>query len=301
MNDSLKGKVVVVAGAGGGIGAAVSKRLAEEGADLSLVNRENDRFQSVLQYVRSLSPRAVGTPAELTTFGEWQRIIASTLHAFGRIDGLVNCLGANRAGHFCETTPVEIEAMVRANILSVAFGVRAVLPRMSAQHGGRIVVIGSMGGYFPVPHEALYSAMKFAVRGLCLSLYNELRPGGVTVTVISPGPVRTRMLDEEAKHETANLTFFSTPIPPEEVAGAVCRALLRPCREIVLPAVSGKLAMLGAAFPGLIGRITPWMETIGRYNRRRYARGMRSTDPAQGKRRRDIQPPKDDPGSDDSA
>jgi short-subunit dehydrogenase len=282
MNDSLKGKVVVVAGAGGGIGAAVSKRLAEEGVDLSLVNRENDRFRSVLHQVRSLNPRSIGTPAELTSFDEWQRIVASTIRAFGRVDGLVNCIGANRPGHFSDTTPGEIEEMVRANIISVAFGARAVLPRMSAQHGGRIVVIGSMGGYVPVPHEALYGSMKFAVRGLCLSLYNELRPSGVTVTVISPGPVRTRMLNEEAKHETANLTFFSTPIPPEEVACAVCRALLRPCREIVLPALSGKLAMLGAAFPGLIGRITPWLETIGKNNRLRYARGMGKMDPAQG-------------------
>jgi len=142
-----------------------------------------------------------------------------------------------------------------------------------------------MGGYFPVPYEALYSAMKFAVRGLCLSLYNELLPNGVTVTIISPGPVRTRMLDEEAEHEMANLTFFSTPIPPEKVARAVCRALLRPCREIVLPPGSGKLAMIGAAFPNLIGLITPWMQTIGKCNRQRYARVMKSEEPAQ---KRDV-------------
>ena len=141
---------------------------------------------------------------------------------------------------------------------------------MLAQKHGRIINVGSLGGIVPMPFETLYSAAKFAVRGFTLSLQEELRGTGVSVSLISVGSVRTNMLDAEARDDHSTISFVNRPLDPLRVATAVWSNILKPKREVILPAVTGRLSFLLNMFSGLRSLAWPVLNFVGRRNLTRY-------------------------------
>jgi short-subunit dehydrogenase len=172
-----------------------------------VAGREKESLARVLQEVRRTSPQSISVTGDFCSLHAWDELVEAVEKKFQRIDVLVNCIGAIVPGTLETVSEEDIQRVISTNIISVVNGVKAVLPIMRRQGKGQIINVGSLGGILPMPFETLYSATKFAVRGLSLSLSEELKGTGIAVSLISPGPVRTKMLDLEATDDFSTITF----------------------------------------------------------------------------------------------
>lgn len=195
---NLKNKVVVVTGAGSGMGRAYAKVYAEAGARLAL----NDYDAASLAETVALHGRAdtvsaafdVGDRAALFAFAE------QVLQAFGQVDIVINNAGV--MGGFkpiWELTPTDFERTLRINLNGVIHGTQAFLPAMLKAQSGQIVNVSSIFGLVGAPNHGDYSASKFAVRGFTEALMTELQETGVTAHLVHPGGIATNiaMVDGE--------------------------------------------------------------------------------------------------------
>lgn len=276
----LNNKVIVVAGGTGGIGSATCRLLAAQGAIIIVVNRKNGRFEGLMSELEAVSPNSLSIETDLCSPGAWNELIDKVLLKFHRIDVLVNCIGTIVPGTLERLQERDIQNMIQSNFVNTVNGAKAVIPVMRRQGYGHIINVGSLGGIVPMPFEAVYSATKFAVRGLSLSLSEELKDLGLFVSVISCGPVRTKMLDLEAQDERSTTAFVLKPLEPAKVAKAILKLIKRPQREVVLPKMTGKLAILFSLFPGCGGGLFPFVNIIGRKRQKIYRRFMSPEIPA---------------------
>jgi len=258
---NLEGRVALVTGGYGGIGAAVARALARSGAALVLTGRDEAALSKV-----DLGPgeaRALRLPLDVRDPAAWEAAVRRVLAERGRIDVLVNVAGVLAVSPLESMPAGEVERQVRVNLLGAAFGCRAVIPAMRPRGEGAIVNVASLGGIVPMPFESIYCSTKHALRGLSFALRAELAGSGIQVSVVSPDSVETPQLREELRHDQASLSFASAPLPPERVAEAVLRAIRTGRPEILLPAASGLAARLLAAFPGLLLRLLPLLRRMG--------------------------------------
>jgi len=267
---SLKNKVIIVAGGAGGIGSETCKLLASGGAIIILAGRPNTRIPRLARELKKLNHRSTSIETDLRTATGWDALVQQVSRQYHRIDCLVNCMGMIVPGALDTLTDPEIENVISTNFKGIVEGVRAVLPAMKRQKEGCIVNVGSLGGIVPMSCEAIYSATKFAVRGFTLSMSEELRDTGIDVSLVSPGPVRTRMLDTEANDDRSTISFVNRPLKPEEVASAILSVILKPRKEIILPKISGTFALLLSLFPGLSGLLFRVLDHIGKLKLRTY-------------------------------
>lgn len=256
---------IVVTGAFGGIGDAVCTMLARRGREVVRVGRR-------------LPPRpeppggtgAIDVQADLTTAGGWEAVRSAASADRRTITGLVHCAGALVPGDFPNHSPADLRSMLDDNVLSLMLGFRALLPGMIRRGHGRLVVVGSLGGIVPMPHGAVYASTKFAVRGFVLSMAGELRGTGVAVSLLSCGPVDTRMLRREAL-ERGPISFVNPPLPPAGVAEAVEELLAHPRDELIVPRSHALLTPIVGAYARLFRGLYPLAATLGRSRKRRYA------------------------------
>jgi short-subunit dehydrogenase len=270
--QNLTNRVVIVTGGSGGIGSATCRLLAAQGATIIVAGRQNGSLSRILQDVRRKSPESISIAGDFCCLRSWNELVETVEKKFHRIDVLVNCIGVIVPGAIETMNEEDIQRVISSNIISVINGVKAVLPIMRRERNGRIINVGSLGGILPMPFEALYSATKFAVRGLSLSLSEELKGTGVTVSLISPGPVKTKMLDLEATDDLSTITFVEKPLHPNKVAEAILSVIRRPKREITLPRISTKIAKVVGLSSGLFGFCYPFLSFLGRLGLQRYRR-----------------------------
>jgi short-subunit dehydrogenase len=282
MNDhrKLQDRVVVVTGADGGIGRAVCQLLAREGATLLAVARRR-ASRELEDTIQSASGKSFIIEADLEKAESWNNVVIAAQTRFRTIDTLVNCIGITNPKTFLELSQKEIDKLVATNFGATVCGIAAILPTMLRQKSGHIITIGSLGGIVPTPGDALYSATKFAVRGLCFSLYEEMKQHGIDVSVISPGPVETKMLDLVAAGGHSKLTFVYRPLDPENVARAVLRVIEHPRREVILPRKAAWIALLVNHFPKAFDVLHPLLKVLGGVGIRRYRKNHRLTIPTQ--------------------
>ena len=175
--------VALVTGASSGIGRATARLLAAEGF-------------TVFGASRTPHPDAQGYRAltlDVRSDTLVRAAVRSALDEAGRIDVLVNSAGALQAGAIEENSVADVQAQFDTNVFGMLRLIRAVLPVMRAQGGGRIVNVGSVFGIVAPPGVGIYAASKFAVEGLTEALRDEVRPFGIHVSVVEPAWVRTRL------------------------------------------------------------------------------------------------------------
>ncbi len=262
--NNLENEVLLVTGGGGGIGTEVCRLMASVGATIVSVEHEGG---PVIK-----APVAHTLTADLADITEWEEVTEIVLDLFGRIDGLVHCVGTLIPGTLLSLSSAEIRKMIGGNFLSYLYGIRAVAPVMIRQGRGRIITVGSLGGIVPMPYEALYSAAKFAVRGLSLSVGEELRAQGVSVSLISAGSVETSMLDREADDEDSFQAFLTRPLRAADIAQAVLHMFLKPRPEVRLPRVTGISSSLISLAPRFFSLVYRLLRPIGNRRRRNYLR-----------------------------
>jgi 3alpha(or 20beta)-hydroxysteroid dehydrogenase len=219
----LAGKVAIITGAGGGIGAAAARRFAEEGAALLLSDANAQRAGLLAQ---ELGDRAHARAHDVTSESDWEAVIEWALELHGRIDVLLNNAGVFLAATLADTSLQEFRSVMDVNVVGVFLGMRAVAPVMREQRAGSIVNVSSVAGLTGGPLLSAYSASKWAVRGITKVVARELAPFGVRVNSLHPGQIDTDMNTRQRERTPELIDKLIRGIPlrrigtPEELAHA---------------------------------------------------------------------------------
>ncbi|GAA1839927.1 SDR family NAD(P)-dependent oxidoreductase [Pseudonocardia ailaonensis] len=215
-------KVALVTGGGSGIGAAVVRSLAAEGARVAVVDRDLARAEEVAGDL----PHAVAVAADVADPDQARRMVAAAVEAFGSLDVAVNCAGVG-AGGTAPTAEIEPEtwAAVRSvNLDGVFFSMRAEIPAILAAGGGAIVTVASIMGLVAHTGSAAYVAAKHGVLGLTKAAALDYATHGIRINAVAPGYVRTPLLGSQSDEYLGALAErhpVQRIATPEEVAAVV--------------------------------------------------------------------------------
>lgn len=191
---SLEGKTAIITGASSGIGAAIAKQLAANGADVVLAARRQQQLDELAQEINAGGKgRALAAAADVSNQQEVAALAAEAVKQFGQIDIYVNNAGQMLSADVSSGEVEQWERMIDVNIKGVLYGIHEVLPKMTRRGSGHIINIASVSGLEVTKKSTVYSATKFAVRAISAGLEKELARTGVRVTNISPGMVDTRL------------------------------------------------------------------------------------------------------------
>jgi 3-oxoacyl-[acyl-carrier protein] reductase len=193
MSKKLEGKTALVTGGSRGIGAAIARRLAADGARVAITySRGADTAASVVKAIESAGGKAVAIQADATDPKAVQAAVDKTVSTLGPLDILVNNAGTAIPKKFEETTLDELDQVINLNIRGVLIATQAALKQMNA--GGRIISIGScVGERMMTPGLVPYSATKSAIRMFTQGLSREVGDRGITVNNVQPGPIDTEL------------------------------------------------------------------------------------------------------------
>ncbi len=219
----LEGKVALVTGASGGIGAAVARRLQEAGASVGLLSRRGGDLGL---------ERAIGLGCDVRDRAAVAAAADTVVERFGRLDVVVANAGVGAYGPFLELEPQRLEAMIDVNLKGTLYTAAATLPHLIEAGEGDFVSLASVAGLRAFPGEAVYNASKFGQLGFTRALDHELRERGVRATCVCPGGVKTGFAigagREEGDPELEGM------LTADEVAEVVLFTVTRPRRMRIL-------------------------------------------------------------------
>ena len=231
MTDNIAGKIIVITGASSGMGAAAARHLAGKGAAVVLGARRGNRIEALAAEITQAGGRATAVTTDVTKAEDVQRLVDTAVETFGRIDVLINNAGVMPLSPLERRKIAEWDQMIDVNVKGVLYGIAAALPHMIEQKSGHIINLSSVAGHKLFGGSAVYSATKFAVRALSEGLRQEMAAYNIRTTIISPGAVKTELLDHisEKDVQQANQDYVGeVGLPPETFARLVAFAINEP-------------------------------------------------------------------------
>ncbi|MDA0661506.1 MAG: SDR family NAD(P)-dependent oxidoreductase [Proteobacteria bacterium] len=187
----LQGKSALVTGAGGGLGGAIARRFAAEGASVLCSDRDLPKAEATVAAIAKAGGTASAFPADVAVAADCEAQVAETVSRYCRIDIAVNNAGIGLHRLALDTSLEDWERVLRINLTGSFLTAQAAARRMVAQESGRIIQIGSISGQRGNMGGVAYGASKAAVMHLCKVLAVELSGKGVMVNAIAPGPIET--------------------------------------------------------------------------------------------------------------
>lgn len=282
---SLRGKVVLITGGSRGLGLVMARQLVAEGADVAILSRDREELDRAFDELARSDARVLAMTCDITVREQAEAAVAEVLKRRGRIDVLINNAGVITVGPVETMTMADYELAMRTHFWGPLYFIRAVLPSMRRQGGGRIVNITSIGGKVSAPHLVPYNASKFALVGLSEGLRAELAKDGIAVTTVAPGLMRTGSPLRawfKGRHRSEFAWFsISGALPLLSMsADSAARRILDACKrgeaEVVLSLPAKLAVLLHDLFPGLTA------DVLGVVNRLLPGPGGIGTDWAEG-------------------
>jgi len=225
---SLTGKVAIVTGGNSGIGKAIALALAAQNAKIVIdYVCDPDATDALEAQIAALGTSAIGVEADVSKVDDLQRLVATTVEEFGRLDVMVNNAGVETRSSVLDTTEAEYEKVLDINLKSAFFGTQLAAKQMIAQGGGgRIINITSVHEDWPMPGNTAYCLSKGGMRMLTRTAGVELGPHGISVVGVGPGAVETP-INTATMADPAAMKVLDAAIPlgrmakPEEISAVV--------------------------------------------------------------------------------
>ena len=248
----MQGKVVVVTGGSMGIGEAVGKVFADQGAQVVLLSRDAGRAEAARLRIGH-AERTVAMACDVRHREEIDRAVGLTLHHFNRIDVWINNAGAGMQDTVADMAMPACRDLFDTNLFSAIACLQAVVPVMRAAGGGSIINISSVAGHIPIAFGEAYSASKFALNAIGKGARLELRADNIHVLTVCPGYVAT----DFGKNMIAVRRGSTRPksvrgISAERVARAVYDGYRKQKREVIVPWTMHPVVKLYQLFPSLV-------------------------------------------------
>lgn len=217
----LKDKSAIVTGANSGIGAAIAKKLVENGANVILAARNEEKLENIIKDINS-NDQTLAVKTDMTQRADVEALAKKAEEAFGPVDIYVNGAGVMGSSTVIDGDVEDWDVMIDLNIKGVLYGINSVLPAMKERGSGHIINIASDAGYEVIPRCTVYCGTKFAVRAITTGMEKELEQTGVRVTSVSPGMVDTPLSTNSPFEEGRK------KLTPEDIANAVVYAASQP-------------------------------------------------------------------------
>ena len=221
----LKDKVAVVTGSSRGIGRAIALKLASLGAKVVVNYRANEAAANeVVEQIRAQGGEAIAVQADVSAFGQAQRLIKAALEAYGRVDILVNNAGTTCDNLLARMSEEDWDLVINTNLKGAFNCAKAAIRPMMRQRYGRIVNITSVAGLAGNAGQANYCAAKAGLIGFTKAVAKEVGSRNITVNAVAPGYVTTDLtanLPPELKEQAIEMTPLRRAGTPEDIANAV--------------------------------------------------------------------------------
>ncbi|MFX0070357.1 MAG: SDR family NAD(P)-dependent oxidoreductase [Candidatus Hermodarchaeota archaeon] len=269
----LKNKVAVLTGGSGGIAQKLAKLLDKHGVILALtdINEEGLKNTSGM-----LSQDPLTVPCDIANLEQVKNLVNKVEKKFEKINFLINTAGIIIPGAFEDQSYDIIEKQININLLGTIYVTKEFIPIMKKAENGHIITISSLAGIVPETYSSVYTATKFALRGLDFALHFELKKHNIFVSTIFPDSVDTPMLEYEARHNGSPLTFLHDPVQPEAVAKAILKTMLNRKVEVCIPSSEGKLSKFVMCLPSLVQHLWPKYEEKGEKKKKEFIEKLES-------------------------
>lgn len=258
MAGKFADKVIWITGGGSGLGRAMAEAFAREGGRVAVSGRRADRLEEVVDALTAAGAEAIAVPCDVTAPEQVEAAVATVLEAWGQLDVAIANAGFGVGGAFESLSAADWQRQMAVNVVGLTTTARCALPALREARG-RLVLIGSVAAYLPLPKSSAYSASKAAVRSIGGSLSVELAGSGVTCTTIHPGFVESEIsqVDNQGRHHPDREDRRPSQImwPADRAAAVMLRAIHRRRREVVFTGHGHFAAFMGQRLP----RLTHWI------------------------------------------
>lgn len=253
-----QGRVVLITGAAGGLGAALCRRYAAAGARIAAMDLDAQKLELLAAELRASGAEVLALPADITDPVACTAAVVKTLEHFGDLDGLINNAGISHRSLLADTDPDVIRRVMEVNFFGAANLTRDALAQIVARRGF-IVAISSVAGFAPLTGRTGYAASKHALHGFFDSLRSEVEGTGVGVTLVCPSFIRTGIGTAATDGSGAPVSSLRITAggesTPDEIAERVFAAVAEG-RQLLLPdATARKAWWLSRLAPGFYARI----------------------------------------------
>ena len=257
--------LIMVTGAACGIGACIIEQAIQSGHSVIAADMNAEGLAKRWAHQNAVRCETL----DVRDNDQWQALFQRLAADEVKVDVLINVAGVLRSGRTGELDSKDVDLTLDVNVKGVIFGTNAAAAHMlDSGHRGHIINIGSLASLCAVPGNAVYATSKFAVRSFSIAAAGDLRPHGIAVSLVGPGPVKTAMLEQQRGDDNSALTFASSrALTPEEVAQAVLGPVLKKQPlEYYLPWQDKLLGRLSNAVPTFFLRMTRSAMERGRKN-----------------------------------
>jgi short-subunit dehydrogenase len=251
-------RVVLITGASSGIGAALAREFARQGADVVLAARRASRLEALAAEVHARGRRALPVVCDVTRGGDLERAVGQTLEAFGRLDVAVANAGFGVVGPFARLTLDDYRRQFETNVFGVLRTAAAALPALR-KTCGTLLIVGSVSAHVPTAGASAYAMSRAAVRAFAGALRAEVRAEGVGVVLVSPGYVESeiRLVDNQGRrHAGAGDPVPAwLVVPAPRAARAIVKAVARRRREVVVTGHGKAIVWVARHAPWLLAAV----------------------------------------------
>jgi len=269
MTDGFKEKVAIVTGGASGIGQAVCEELGRRGTRVVVADVNSEGAEQVAAGIRADGGQAEAAHLDVTRSDEIQKLIDRTTSRHGPLDYIFNNAGIATLGEVRDMTPEQWDRIIQINLMGVVYGTTAAYSLMVKQGFGHIVNTASQAGLYPVAGTTSYALTKHGVVGLSTSLRAEGAGLGVKVSVICPGPVQSRIVDDATRLGTYKRDMIADAPPfmlmkAPKAANVILKGVARNQAIIVFPFLARYLWWLHRISPTISDVNARMMNAVSR-------------------------------------